>query len=269
MKSPFPGMDPYAEACGLWRDFHSDLISEIKHFLGPIVPPHYHVRTEERSYIVLVGAEGKKTHPFYADLGIKEPVNAASGERQPVEAPATATAEIAPLELRPFVEEEFRETFIEIYQMHPKLQLVTSIEVLSPSNKRENSEGWELYLRKRQAQLLGAANLVEIDLLRGGQRMPMLDPWPNSPYTLLVSRMKSIIPRCHVWPAFSLRPLPTIPVPLAKPDADVPLNLQPMIEAIYERSRYFHSIDYSKPLDLPASAEEIAWMQEHLQKQPG
>ena len=28
MKSPFPGMDPYIEACGLWGDFHSHLIEK-------------------------------------------------------------------------------------------------------------------------------------------------------------------------------------------------------------------------------------------------
>ena len=32
MRSPFPGMDPYIEACGLWGDFHQDLIGAIKHF---------------------------------------------------------------------------------------------------------------------------------------------------------------------------------------------------------------------------------------------
>lgn len=26
MKSPFPGMDPYIEACSLWGDFHNRLI---------------------------------------------------------------------------------------------------------------------------------------------------------------------------------------------------------------------------------------------------
>jgi hypothetical protein len=38
---------------------------------------------------------------------------------------------------------------------------------------------------------------MEIDLLRGGQRMPMLDSWPDSPYTLLIGRAGS--PLCRVW----------------------------------------------------------------------
>jgi hypothetical protein len=58
--------------------------------------------------------------------------------------------------------------------------------------------------------LLGKANLVEIDLLRGGTRFPMLDPWPASPYTVLVARAEHA-PRCKVWPAYFDRPLPAIP----------------------------------------------------------
>src|SRR4029077_15364721 len=138
---------------------------------------------------------------------------------------------------RAFIDEEFKETFIDIYELQPERRLVTSIEVLSPSNKRRGSEGWNQYLRKRRALLLGKANLVELDLLRGGDRMPMLDPWPNSPYTLLVAREEKA-PRCRVWPAFFDLPLPTIPIPLTKPHPDIPLALQPLVEIIYEQGRY-------------------------------
>ena len=44
--------------------------------------------------------------------------------------------------------------------------------------------------RKRLAFLSGYANFVEIDLLRRGRRMPMVSPWPDSPYYLLVCRKK-------------------------------------------------------------------------------
>src|SRR5262249_54557360 len=137
-------------------------------------------------------------------------------------------------------------------------------EVLSPSNKRPNTPGWDLYLRKRQSHLLGGVNLVEIDLLRGGQRMPMLDPWPASPYTLMVARAKKA-QLCLVWPANFQEPLPPIPVPLAKPDADISLSLQPLIERIYERYRYQQSIDYTQPLTPPLSPEEGARLGQQLQ----
>ena len=78
--------------------------------------------------------------------------------------------------MRAFINEHFRENFIEIYKTDPEVRLVTCIELLSPLNKRRGSEGWEQYLRNRNSLLLGSANLVEIDLLRGGQRLPMVEP---------------------------------------------------------------------------------------------
>jgi hypothetical protein len=113
--------------------------------------------------------------------------------------------------------------------------------------------------------LLGKANLVEIDLLRRGHRMPMLDPWPGSPYTLLVARDERA-PYCRVWPAFFDRPLPPIPIPLSKPDPDIPLALQPLIERIYERARYDELIDYTRPLEPPLSPEQTAWLAEQLRE---
>ncbi len=63
MRSPFPGMDPYIEARGLWGDFHHDLISEIKYALAQAAPERYLVRAGERSYVVLVEEDGKSSHP--------------------------------------------------------------------------------------------------------------------------------------------------------------------------------------------------------------
>ena len=264
MKSPCPGMDPYIEACGLWGDFHSHLIEKIGEKLADVAPEHYLVRTGERSYVILVESEGKKSYPFLPDVSMTAP----RGRKKTPKKGGTALAEPAgatePVTMRAFLQEEHREAFVEIYETSPELRLVTSIEVLSPSNKRSGTEGWELYQRKRQSLLLGDVNLVEIDLLRGGQRMPMLDPWPASPYTLLVARAKKA-QLCRVWPVHWQRPLPPLPVPLAKPDPDIPLDLQPMLDAIYQRSRYERSIDYRKPLTPPLDAVETAWLEQQLQ----
>jgi hypothetical protein len=249
MKSPFPGMDPHIEARGLWADFHTKLIGEIERGLAAALPERYFVQTGERAYVVLAGTNGKEESPFYPDVGVE-------ASREPA-------AEGAAVTMRAFIDEHFRENFIEIYESDPEVRLVTSIEVLSPSNKRRGSEGWEQYLRKRNALLLGSANLVEIDLVRGGQRMPMVEPWPNSPYYLLVGR-QSRVPYCRVWPVHFQQALPEIPVPLASPDPDVPLALQPLIEAVYERSRYARRIDYAKPLDPPLTPEQAAWLQGRL-----
>jgi hypothetical protein len=265
MPSPFPGMDPYIEACGLWEDFHSTLIQEIKALLAQATPDHYLVRTGKRSYIVLVESEGKTSHPFLPDVSVTTPRTRKKSSRKGSVAVAEPPGEIEPVTLRAFIEEEHRESFVEIYETAPEQRLVTTIEVLSPSNKRPGSQGRDLYLRKRQSVLLGNVNLVEIDLLRGGQRMPMLDPWPNSPYVLMVAKAKKA-QLCQVWPSYFQRPLPTIPVSLSRPDPAIPLNLQPLIEGIYQRYRYERSIDYAKPLSPPLDDEQAAWLERQLRQ---
>jgi hypothetical protein len=72
-----------------------------------------------------------------------------------------------------------------------------------------------------------------------------------------------------VWPAHFQRPLPTLPVPLDPPDADVTLELQPMIGAIYELSRYAGDIDYSRPPQPPLAEAETAWLAERLRASSG
>ena len=141
--------------------------------------------------------------------------------------------------------------------------LVTCIDVLSPSNKRQGTKGWRKYVRKRQAMLLGEANFIEIDLLRGGQKFPMLTPWPDSPYTLLVCR-RSDAGYCRVWPAHWQRRLPAIPVPLSDPDPDLTLDLQPLLDGIYSLGRYDERVDYTRPLTPSLSDGDAAWVRELL-----
>jgi hypothetical protein len=170
-----------------------------------------------------------------------------------------------PITMQPLVEEEHREGFLEIREIHGQRKLVTCIEVLSPANKRPGTPGWQQYARKRQAFLEGAANFVEIDLLRKGRRLPMQSDWPDSPYYLLVSRKQERL-RCQVWRAHYMRPLQPIPIPLTSPDPDITLPLQPLVEVVYDRSHYDRIIDYQRPLNPPLSPSEAAWLQERLQR---
>jgi hypothetical protein len=257
-------MDPYIEGSGRWGDFHFKLIGELERILSDQVPEKYLVRVEERSYVALAGAEGKEEYPFLPNVRIAEEPEKKrkrSKARSTVEAEPAIEAEA--MTIQAFVAEEHREAFIEIYEDDPELRLVTCIEVLSPSNKRKKSKGRKLYLRKRQSMLLGAANLVEIDLLRGGQRMPMLRAWPESAYTLLVCR-EWRAPYCTVWPAHYRKPLPVLTIPLSRPDPDIRIDLQPLIAAIYARSRYDRSIDYNKTLDPPLPESDMAWLAQRI-----
>ncbi len=261
MPSPFPGMDPFIEACRRWEDFHPLFIGEIHRILAAAIPERYFVSLGRRSYIVLAGMEGEEFKPFLPNVAVATPAAESSAQRT-----STAVAEIVETEavsMEAFIEMEFRETFIEIHELDPEERLVTCIEVLSPSNKRRGSKGWKRYVRKRNALLLGKANLVELDLLRGGSRMPMMTPWPDSPYTLLVCREQRA-PTCEVWPAHFRRPLPTLRIPLAPPDEDVQLDLQPLLATIYTRSRYDRRLDYTRPLQPALSDDDSAWLAEQL-----
>jgi len=257
MRSPFSGMDPFIEGQGKWEDFHNKLLGDIERHLSERLPTRYTVRLGERSYIDYLDPRSERAGEliFKPDVGIK---TSPSGQQETTW--QTSVLDETALDMEGLVEVEFREMFLEIHEMDPQLRLVTSIEVLSPSNKRPGTVGWYQYERKRTVFMQGHANLVEIDLLRGGRRHGMAQPWPDSPYYLLVLR-KGDAPQCKVNRAYHRRPLPALPVPLAPPDADVSLPLQPLVDGIYERSRYAREIDYRQPLRPPLPSDDIAWLQ--------
>ena len=67
--------------------------------------------------------------------------------------------------------------------------VVTVIEILSPANKRAGKRR-QAYLDKRQETFASPTNIVEIDLLRGGETMPLLGEVPQSDYRILVYRRR-------------------------------------------------------------------------------
>src|SRR5438128_843200 len=128
MKSPFPGMDPFIEACDLWEDFHDDLIVEIKRALTAQLPPGYLARTGKRCYIVLADTEGKVSRSFVPDVSLTSKEQHRTPERKAGSttlAPPTAPDQAR--SMRAFVETEYEEKFIEILELKPERRLVTSI----------------------------------------------------------------------------------------------------------------------------------------------
>jgi hypothetical protein len=140
-------------------------------------------------------------------------------------------------------------------------RLVTAIEVLSPTNKR--GEGREEYLAKRGRLLLSTAHLLEIDLLRQGQRVPMFQALPHAAYFVLLSRSDKR-PLTDVWPVLLTEPLPFVPVPLLPGDHDVPLDLQLALTTVYDVLGYDLAVDYTRPPELPLPAEAAAWAEQRL-----
>lgn len=247
MPSPFPGMDPYLEAPAFWPDFHATFINYCRETIADLLPETYEARLGERVNLVAIsGASAKLVYPDVA-------VTKRQGRKRSGKRGATLTLE--PVTVRLPVMEELRQSRIEVLH-RPERKLVTVVEVLSPSNKAVSRDD---YLSKREAVLSRRVNLVEVDLLIGGERMPTLDPLPAGDYYVLIARADRQRPVCEVYPWTVRAPLPTIPVPLKSPDADIMVNLASVFATAYERGRYARSLDYRTALALPLAAEDLRW----------
>jgi hypothetical protein len=159
------------------------------------------------------------------------------------------------------IEEENRETYIEILH-RPDRTRIAVLELLSPANKEES--GRSMYLAKRNALLLQAVHLVELDLLLGGQRLPLDGAYPPGHYYALIARWTRR-PDCDVYAWTLRRSLPPIPIPLKDPDPDVWLDLGAVFATAYERGRYARSIDYAVPPRMACAEEDRQWMAARVQ----
>jgi hypothetical protein len=160
----------------------------------------------------------------------------------------------APAHVRLPVLDIERWNFLEVRDRHSR-ELVTVIELLSPSNKRSGSNR-DQYLARREGLLGSRAHLVEIDLLRGGRPMPSEDR-PDCSYSVLVSRVQER-PRAAFWPITLRDRLPRIPIPLHPSDGEVPLDLQEILDRVHDASGYEDYI-YDGGPEPPLTPEEAAW----------
>ncbi len=260
MPSPFPGMDPFIESQE-WEDFHTTFNTVIREWLSPRVEPDYLVRVERRVYVEHPADDTVTSR--IADVAVVKAADHDSDEAGLQPEAATATA-VAPVECELPMPQERRETYLVIREQATRA-VITVIETLSPANKRLGGDGRREYLRKREEVLQSRSHLVELDLLRGGERMPTVDPLPPADYYAIVSRAERR-PRAQVY-AWTLRqPLPDLPIPLKKGDPDVIVPLQSIFTTVYDRARYHLSLDYTQPLDPPLAAADAEWLAELLRK---
>lgn len=193
---------------------------------------------------------------------IREMLNPLVRPRYHVRVERRIYIENPPVECRVEMPVERRETNLVVREVSTDA-VVAVVELLSPWNKRPGGEGRRQYLEKRLAVLCSQAHLVEIDLLRAGEPMPLVDRTPEGDYGVLVSRRERR-PAVSFY-AWGLRqPLPEIPVPLSGGDSDVKLELGRMFDTVYERAGYADSIDYDEPLSPPLDESERDWVQERL-----
>jgi hypothetical protein len=166
-----------------------------------------------------------------------------------------------PLRIR-LADEPVTQGFIEIIDLTTGRCVVTVIELLSPSNKVPGPAR-KLYEQKQQECREAGVNLVEIDLLRAG-------PWALSVPEYLVPASHRTTYRVCVYRPLDktigeiyrvpLRErLPIIGVPLRASDADVPLDLQALIDQCYRNGGYDEDIDYQAEPRPPLSPDDARW----------
>ena len=248
MSSPFPGMNPYLENSEFWSAVHNRLIVAIADDLVDHLSEKYRVEIEKRTYFssdaesLLVGipdvavVTGRATESASSTATIALPVQ-----------PQKATVPIA---------EEVNERYLEIREVATGT-VVTVIEILSPKNKR-SGEGRLAYERKRNQVLASVTHLVEIDLLRGGKPFPIVGEYLGD-YRVLVCRGDQR-PVADLY-AFSLRQsMPSVPIPLLSGEEEPVLELQKLLNYVYERGRYHLAIDYTQPPQPPLSEENAQWV---------
>ena len=255
MRSPFPGMDPYLEEH--WRDIHHRFLTYACDELQEYLPGDLRARLEER---VFVEPEYGERRGIYPDVRVVERPGRGGGTALALE------VEVAEPLVIHAEGEPATEGFIEIIDVGSGNRVVTAIELLSDSNKLPG-EGQDQYRKKQREYLQGGVNLVEIDLLRSGKRVLAVPLWlvplsHRTTYQICVTRGSR--PRTHEVYRASLRePLPSIRVPLRPTDADVPLNLQTLIERCYHHGRY-DDINYRVAPHPPLEPPDAAWAEELL-----
>ena len=247
MNSPFPGVDPFLETQGLWPDFHSKFINCLQEHLLERLPAEYDARMDERVYLMEMPEElGKLVLPDVERTG------RGTASRRASESVATLEPVTIPL----CMPAEIREVLICIIHRQDR-ELVAVIEVLLPSSKSSASRG--VYLERRFEIIASPVHLIELDLLLGGERLPMARPLPPAHYYALVSRGDRR-PYSDVY-AWTIRdPLPQIPIPLQSPHLDVTIHLADVFSEAYRRGRYGRAIDYRKTIDAPLPAGDLAWV---------
>jgi hypothetical protein len=251
-------MDPYLESPRLWPDVHHSLISGIRQQLNPQLRPKYVARIEERVYISDETDAGRKA--IVPDLHVvaSGTHSVASGGARASEANVAQAVKVVEL-----IDQEIHEPRVEILDAESR-EVVTVIEVLSPTNKIRGSEGRREYLKKRRRVIASPTHLVEIDLVREGAPVFVGQELPAHDYGVYLSRASDDARSGLFWPILLSQKLPEILIPLRAGDDDVRLDLQAVLNRQYDEAGYDADIDYARGPDVPLSAELARWSDDLL-----
>ena len=256
MPSPFPGMDPYLENPDIFLDFHDRFVTYLSDALQPNLPEPYYSAIGRRAWIEV------SERYIGPDVNVLRPQLNQPESRSAV---AVITRAAEPLVVH-VPHDERHEPLVEIYMGRGSdRRLVTSIEVLSPTNKTSGEHGRDLYLRKQREILDSKVHLVEIDLLRAGQhttavpldRLTRVTDPPD--YHVCIHHFDNL-EDYFVYAILLTQPLPSIKIPLLPGDGEVTIDLQRVFQRTYESGPYSREVDYEQDIPVPPlTPEQATW----------
>lgn len=260
-KSPFPGMDPYLEQA--WRDVHQKLcVYACDDLQSQILDAGLVARVDER--LVVEQPDEEEYRGIFPDVRVSQrqpvaPRRAGSGSGVTLAEPITVDLN----------NELHEESFIQIIDARSGGRVITVIEVVSITNKIPGP-GRRQYRRKQVELRKATVSLVEIDLLRGGKHVTQIPRWKISrknrtPYSAVVHRAWNGS-KYHYYRIPLREPLPTIAIPLRRDDADATLNLQSLIDRVYQNGAYAMDLDYARPPIPPLEPEDMEWASQVLRQ---
>jgi hypothetical protein len=242
-------MDPDLETPAFWADFHHEFIGCWRDAIADQLPDAYDARLDETVNLVeLSDNEIKKIYPDIAVTRVRRHASAKARLAGTLLLEPVTIANQGSLDFMPQGRIEIRNRM--------NRRLIAVLELLSPTNKIGG--GFGEYGAKRMNILRQRVHLVELDLLVGGKRPPLSQPLPAGDYHAYISRADRR-PDCEVYTWTVRDPLPTIPIPLKAPDADIGINLAQVFQTTYQRGRYARALAYNKPPIAPLKPRDAKW----------
>jgi hypothetical protein len=253
-------MDPYLEHPAIFPDLHDSILTYLREFVQAKLPPPYFVAIGDRVWVEVSERE----------IGPDVKVLRSHGDgARPAGSQGGGTAVAAALRSEPVVvtvpQHERREPFLEIRSRLDGERLVTTIEILSLTNKTPGAHGRDLYLRKQKEVLESKVHLVEIDLLRAGQHstaVPLEWALPKTgrfDYHVSIHHFDNL-EDYFVYPILLRQKLPEIVIPLLPGDPPVALDLQAVFDRSYDTGPYRRRVRYGEvEIEPPLPPQDAAW----------
>jgi hypothetical protein len=257
-------MDPYLEAPDIWSGFHNAFAVGIAAELNRILPAARYAEIRERAELGFDPDIAANSRPIALPRAESDGVAVAARPRR-VASPHVALDHLT---------EPIRHLYVEVCDASSGHKVITVIEILSPSNKGRGNDR-DVYEAQQRRVLESAANLIELDLLRGGSRII-----PDRHIEALIERLRPS-PACvmlvnrawhrgsgalayNVYPVGLRDPLPCIWIPLGEHEGEVALDLQYVFDRAYDTGPYRRgAVDYAGPVPAPAlSKADAAWAAE-------